>query len=49
MKLFWAFDVISPFSYDMALDYLRDPRLFEDAEMKRLETLPVGVTRKPKA
>lgn len=43
-EVFWGHD-----AFDMALDYLRDPHLFDDAEMKRLETLPVGVTRKPKA
>jgi len=31
------------------LDYLRDPKLFESAEMKRVAALPVGVSRKPKA
>jgi hypothetical protein len=33
----------------MALDYLRNPQLFESPEMRGLATLPVGVARKPKA
>jgi hypothetical protein len=29
----------------MAVDYLRDPAEFNDREMSRIDTLPVGVTR----
>jgi len=32
-------------AFDMAVDYLRDPVGFEDAEMRRIDSLPVGVTR----
>ena len=39
-ELFWGHDAI-----DMVVDYLRDPAGFEDAEMSRIDTLPVGVTR----
>ena len=42
-EVFWGHD-----SFEMALDYLRDPKLFESSEMSRLATLPVGVSRKPK-
>ena len=40
-ELFWGYDAT-----DMALDYLRDPVRFLSDEMKRLDTLPVGVSRK---
>jgi 2-hydroxychromene-2-carboxylate isomerase len=39
-ELFWGHD-----AFEMLLDYLRDPAGFDDAEMRRLDTLPVGVTR----
>jgi 2-hydroxychromene-2-carboxylate isomerase len=39
-ELFWGQD-----AFDMVVDYLRDPAGFEDAEMRRIDTLPVGVTR----
>ena len=39
-ELFWGFDAT-----DMALDYLRDPALFESPEMRRVSDLPVGVQR----
>jgi 2-hydroxychromene-2-carboxylate isomerase len=39
-ELFWGQD-----AFDMVVDYLRDPDGFEDAEMRRIDTLPVGVTR----
>jgi 2-hydroxychromene-2-carboxylate isomerase len=39
-ELFWGHD-----AFDMAVDYLRDPARFEDSEMGRIDTLPVGVTR----
>ena len=42
-EVFWGHD-----SFEMALDYLRDPQLFETPEMSRLATLPVGVSRKPR-
>ena len=42
-EVFWGQD-----SFEMALDYLRDPQLFERAGMRGLATLPVGVSRKPK-
>jgi 2-hydroxychromene-2-carboxylate isomerase len=39
-ELFWGHD-----AFDMVVDYLRDPGGFEDAEMRRIDSLPVGVTR----
>jgi 2-hydroxychromene-2-carboxylate isomerase len=39
-ELFWGHD-----AFDMAVDYMRDPARFNDAEMSRIDTLPVGVTR----
>jgi 2-hydroxychromene-2-carboxylate isomerase len=39
-ELFWGHD-----AFDMTVDYLRDPALFNDREMSRIDTLPVGVTR----
>jgi 2-hydroxychromene-2-carboxylate isomerase len=39
-EVFWGHD-----AFDMVLDYLRDPASFNDQEMSRVETLPVGVTR----
>jgi len=39
-ELFWGHD-----AFDMVVDYLRDPVGFEDAEMRRIDSLPVGVTR----
>ena len=39
--LFWGQD-----SLDMMLDYLKDPRLFDGEEMRRVATLPVGTMRK---
>jgi 2-hydroxychromene-2-carboxylate isomerase len=39
-ELFWGHD-----AFDMAVDYMRDPAQFNDAEMSRIDTLPVGVTR----
>ena len=39
-ELFWGHDAL-----DMAVDYLRDPAGFNDREMSRIDTLPVGVTR----
>lgn len=40
-ELFWDAD-----SLPMMLDFLRDPDVFETPEMKRIATLPVGVSRK---
>jgi 2-hydroxychromene-2-carboxylate isomerase len=39
-ELFWGHD-----AFDMVVDYLRDPAGFEDAEMRRIDSLPVGATR----
>ena len=39
-ELFWGHD-----AFDMVLDFLRDPGQFRDAEMTRIDDLPVGVTR----
>jgi 2-hydroxychromene-2-carboxylate isomerase len=38
--LFWGDDAT-----DMFLNYLRDPSLFEDGEMLRISSLPMGITR----
>jgi len=40
-ELFWGYDAT-----DMALDYMRDPVRFLTEEMKRLDALPVGASRK---
>lgn len=42
-EIFWGED-----STDMLFDYLRDPRMFEDAEMRRVSALPVSAARAPK-
>ena len=39
-ELFWGHD-----AFEMLLDYLRDPAQFETPEMRRIETLPIAVTR----
>jgi 2-hydroxychromene-2-carboxylate isomerase len=39
-ELFWGHD-----AFDMVVDFLRDPGQFSDAEMNRIDDLPVGVTR----
>jgi 2-hydroxychromene-2-carboxylate isomerase len=39
-EIFWGHD-----AFEMALDYMRDPVAFNDAEMSRIDHLPVGVTR----
>lgn len=39
-EAFWGHD-----SFDMVLDYLRDPTWLQDAEMRKIDTLPVGVVR----
>lgn len=40
-EFFWGHDAV-----DMALEYLADPRAFEDASMRTVENLPVGVERR---
>ena len=42
--IFWGQD-----AFEMVLDYLRDPGRFQDAEMRRIEALPVGVVRARRA
>jgi 2-hydroxychromene-2-carboxylate isomerase len=39
-ELYWGHD-----AFDMVVDYLRDPTQFDDAEMNRIDHLPVGVVR----
>ena len=39
-NLFWGDDATNMF-----LNYLRDPLLFEDSEMLRISSLPMGITR----
>jgi 2-hydroxychromene-2-carboxylate isomerase len=39
-ELFWGQD-----AFEMLVDYLRDPQSFDDEEMRRVDSLPVGVTR----
>ena len=43
-EIFWGHD-----SFDMMLDYLHDPVLFQDLEMQKIDRLPIGVTRPRKA
>jgi hypothetical protein len=33
---------------DMVLDFLRDPKAFDDPEMQKLKSLPVGIVRSRK-
>jgi len=40
-ELFWGQD-----SFDMLLDYIDDPKAFNDSEMQRISSLPVGIQRK---
>jgi 2-hydroxychromene-2-carboxylate isomerase len=42
-EVFWGQD-----AFEMAIDYLRDPNLFQDPQMQRLENLPVGIVRNRK-
>ncbi len=42
-ELFWGADAL-----DFFLDYLRNPDLLNDPEMKRVSNLPVAAARKPK-
>jgi 2-hydroxychromene-2-carboxylate isomerase len=39
-ELFWGHD-----AFDMALDYLAQPQPFGDAEMRRLDSLPIAAAR----
>lgn len=39
-ELFWGQD-----AFEMCVDYLRSPAEFNDAEIRRIDHLPVGVTR----
>lgn len=41
---FWGHD-----AFDMVLDYLRNPAVFQDEEMRKIDTLPVGVVRNTKS
>jgi 2-hydroxychromene-2-carboxylate isomerase len=41
-ELFWGLDAT-----DMLLDYLADPAMFNDPEMRRIAHLPVAAARKP--
>jgi 2-hydroxychromene-2-carboxylate isomerase len=40
-ELFWGLDAT-----DMLLDYLEDPGVFEEPEMRRIANLPIGAARK---
>ena len=40
-EIFWGHDAI-----DMALDYLKDPDGFRDAQMRAIEALPIGIERR---
>jgi 2-hydroxychromene-2-carboxylate isomerase len=39
-EIFWGHDAL-----DMVLDYLRDPKAFEDSEMRNAKSLPIGIVR----
>ena len=39
-EIFWGHD-----AFDMVRDYLSDSRPFQDAEMQKIETLPIGIVR----
>jgi 2-hydroxychromene-2-carboxylate isomerase len=41
-ELFWGLDAT-----DMLLDYLADPTVFDEPEMRRIAALPLGAARKP--
>lgn len=43
-EFFWGHD-----AFDMALDYLQDPRAFADEGMRAADTLPVGAARTVKS
>ena len=40
-ELFWGLDAT-----DMLIDYLEDPGVFDDPEMQRIASLPIGAARK---
>jgi 2-hydroxychromene-2-carboxylate isomerase len=40
-EIFWGHD-----GFDMALDYLERPQVFQDAAIQAIETLPIGTARK---
>jgi 2-hydroxychromene-2-carboxylate isomerase len=42
-ELFWGHDALP-----MVLDYILDPKAFEDPEMKRGKNLPIGIVRRRK-
>jgi 2-hydroxychromene-2-carboxylate isomerase len=42
-EIFWGHDAL-----DMVLDYIRDPKSFEDPEMKKIKSLPQGTMRAQK-
>jgi 2-hydroxychromene-2-carboxylate isomerase len=42
-ELFWGHD-----AFEMALDFLREPGMFQDAKMKAVDSLPVGIARNRK-
>jgi 2-hydroxychromene-2-carboxylate isomerase len=42
-ELFWGHD-----AFDMALDYLGQPQAFADAEMRLIDSLPIGAARTAK-
>jgi 2-hydroxychromene-2-carboxylate isomerase len=39
-EIFWGHDAL-----DMVIDYIRDPRQFEAADLQRIKSLPVGAVR----
>ena len=39
-ELFWGHDAI-----DMAVDYLKQPQAFADADMRAIDTLPIAAAR----
>jgi 2-hydroxychromene-2-carboxylate isomerase len=41
-ELFWGLDAT-----DMLLDYLENPGMFDEPEMRRIAALPIGAARKP--
>ncbi|MFQ5937654.1 MAG: 2-hydroxychromene-2-carboxylate isomerase [Acidiferrobacterales bacterium] len=42
-EIFWGFDAVG-----FVIDYLRNPTLFQSAEMQRVSNLPIGVERQDK-
>jgi 2-hydroxychromene-2-carboxylate isomerase len=41
---FWGHD-----AFEMALDYLRDPRMFHSPAMRAVDSLPTGASRRPRS